>query len=343
LLLTISLSKSFAAFSVAWILVDFIFSSCWAGCISAIHQSFPPKEWSGHVASLAAAARTGNAAAFAFFASLLQFVESRDRVRQTWRPVFAVSGVLQLVPLTMLTIYGRNRSHAGDNSGVKQRGTASETVSSWRTPLATVRRQASTLDFWLHLTSRSVLMVFASFLLFVPTLMSQVYKVSNAFASQAGSIYALGCLLAVTAGSQIYGKLSTKSRATALFGLLTTATLSSIAQLGHMIGWWHLTATASAAFLFLWGFSFAIPFYIPPSLYALEKGGTESSATIADVFDVAGFALLAAFNGYVAGITHNVPAAWIPTFQVTTACSLLSLVSLTLVTLRERNNNQSQK
>jgi hypothetical protein len=35
---------------------------------------------------------------------------------------------------------------------------------------------------------------------------------------------------------------------------------------------------------------------IPPSLYALSRGGTESSATIADVFDIGGFALLAAFK-----------------------------------------------
>jgi hypothetical protein len=74
---------------------------------------------------------------------------------------------------------------------------------------------------------------------------------------------------------------------------------------------------------------------VPPSLYALARGGAKSSATIADVFDIGGFGLLAAFNGYVAGIEHAVKVAWVPTFQITTLCSLLSLLSLSVAVLRE--------
>ena len=83
------------------------------------------------------------------------------------------------------------------------------------------------------------------------------------------------------------------------------------------------------------GFSFAIPFYIPPSLYALSRGGQASSATIADVFDIVGFVLLAIFNGYVASIAHEQPAAWIPTFIVTSGCSLVSFLALSAVVWRE--------
>ena len=75
---------------------------------------------------------------------------------------------------------------------------------------------------------------------------------------------------------------------------------------------------------------------VPPSLYALSRGGVQSSATIADVFDIGGFSLLALFNGYVAGLVHpQQRAAWIPTFQITTACSVASLISLTLAILRQ--------
>ena len=38
---------------------------------------------------------------------------------------------------------------------------------------------------------------------------------------------------------------------------------------------------------------------------ALERGGVQSSATIADVFDIGGFALLALFNGYVGKSFHS--------------------------------------
>jgi hypothetical protein len=178
-------------------------------------------------------------------------------------------------------------------------------------------------------------MVFASFLLFVPTLMSQVYGSSNAFAAQTGSIYALGCLLSVSFGSQLYSNLPKRKRALASFLLMGAATLSSLVQLAHVSGIFEISAAASAASMFLWGFAFSIPFYIPPSLYALARGGKQSSATIADVFDVGGFALLAMFNGYVASIQHSNVAAWITTFQITTACSVTSLVSLTLAVLRE--------
>jgi hypothetical protein len=82
--------------------------------------------------------------------------------------------------------------------------------------------------------------------------------------------------------------------------------------------------------MFLWGFSFAVPFYIPPSMFALARGRKESSATISDVFDVVGFIMLALFNGYVASIQHNNITAWIRTFQILAGCAMTSLISLSL-------------
>jgi MFS family permease len=323
----ISASQPFMVFAVCWVMVDFIFSSCWAASINAIHQSFPPEEWSQCVASLAAATRAGNAIAFSLFASVLLFFD--QRMRQSWRPVFAVAAVSQLVPVFLLSFFGKPLLQKFP-SAITSSSTAAVKKKSMGASLVTLRREASTPEFWLHLASRSTLMVFASFLLFVPTLMSQVYGASPAFAAQSGSIYALGCLLSVTTISRLYSKLSRKSKIGSILALLGTATLCSLAQLGHVAGRWHLSATASAACLFLWGFAFSVPFYIPPSLYALSRGGAESSATIADVFDIGGFTLLAAFNGYVASIAHATPAAWIPTFQITTGCSAIALVALSL-------------
>ena len=110
-------------------------------------------------------------------------------------------------------------------------------------------------------------MVFASFLLFVPLLMNQAYGASASTAAQVGSIYALGCLLSVTFGSNQYARLSNKFKALCIGGLLGLSTLSSVAQLGHVAGAWTLSITGSAALWFLWGWSFALPFYLPPSLY----------------------------------------------------------------------------
>ena len=284
LLGTISISNSFVVFAAAWIFVDFIFSSCWAACINAIHQVFPEREWAKRIGMLAAAARTGNAAAFAFFAWVLALVS--DRMAQPWRVVFVASAFVQTLPIVLLTFYGGSTgsfsSKSSRKTSITRHNDSLETRPRWTASVATLQREARTPTFWLHLLSRSVLMVFASFLLFVPLLMSKAYGTSSSVAAQVGSVYALGCLLSVTFGSSLYARLSKKRKAFSIAALLGLSTLSSAAQLGHMTGAWSLSPTASAAALFLWGFSFAIPFYIPPSLYALSKGGIESSATLAD-------------------------------------------------------------
>jgi len=260
LLAGISLGSSFMGFAVSWVFIDFIFSSCWAGCINAIHQSFPPDQWPARIGSLAAAARMGNAVAFASFAGVLQLCTGR--MKQTWRPVFAISAMIQIFPVLLLRFFGnkiaKNRSIETTESKIDRPSLGQS--------LVTLGKEATTPEFWLHLISRSVLMVFASFLLFVPTLMCQVYGSSAAFGAQTGSIYALGCLLSVTVVSRIYSRFAYQGKVTMLVGLLGTATASSLAQLAHMTGAIQLSAVASAALLFLWGFAFAIPFY---SMYSI--------------------------------------------------------------------------
>eukprot|EP00980_Cylindrotheca_fusiformis_P027917 scaffold22568_cov125-Cylindrotheca_fusiformis.AAC.14 len=332
LITTVSVTQRFSIFAFCWIFVDFIFSSCWASCINAIHQSFPEEEWGRQIGMLAAGARTGNACAFALFASILYALE--DKMKQPWRVVFGVSAVLQVLPMSLLAYFGR-KTLQKKQSSQNEELLPEQSSTSLKQSLTTLRREAGKVEFWLHLISRSCLMVFASFLLFVPTLMTQVYKVSSGFAAQTGSIYALGCLLSVTLGSQVYSKLPKRKQALAICVLMGSATMTSLAQLSHVSGFFPLSPFASAVSFFLWGFSFTIPFYIPPSLYALSRGGKESSATISDFFDIGGFGLLAAFNGYVASINQANPLSWVRTFQMTSACSIVSLVSLVTAILRQ--------
>ena len=326
---TIACNQSFGVFAVSYILVDFVFSSCWPACINAIHQTFEQREWAPQIARLAAAARMGNASAFWCFGSLLHWLSSTS-MRQTWRPIFGLAAALQLVPLVLVTWFG-NRSSSNNNKKTYH----STEKPSIRESVAILQDEARTLDFWLHLINRSVLMVFASFLLFVPKLQSQVYQTSAASAAQTGSYYAIGCWLSVTLlGPVVYAPQRTRrQKLLALLGLLGTAVACSVGQLGHMSGWWQFSATASMVSMFGWGLAFAVPFYIPPSLYALQHG--QSSATIADVFDIGGFALLTGFNGYVAGLDHSNPAAWIGAFRLTTACAVVSYLTLSMAAWRE--------
>ena len=190
-------------------------------------------------------------------------------------------------------------------------------------------------------------MVYISFLLFVPTYMSQVWKASDALAAQAGSIYSLGCLLAVTVGSSLYAQLVPRRQAGTVWVLTGLATLASLGQLLHVRGLATGMPTSSPAAalgsLFVWGASSAIPFYLPPSIYALQRGGQTSSATIADLFDVGGFGLLAIFNAYVGSIDHVRPEAWTTTFVVSTLCALVSWIALPVAILRQSNHKESSK
>jgi MFS family permease len=332
LLLITSFSQSFAVFGVAWIAIDFLFSSCWPACINTIYCFFDKSDWPDQIGNLAASARVGNSLAFVTFAFIINFVERYNIVKQSWRPVFLAASCIQLIPIVLLSIFG-GTGYDEPSSKVQRSSTNAAVIGS---SLSVVYREMKTPDFWLHLISRSMLMIYASFLMFVPTLMTQVYRTSPSFGAQVGSFYALGCLLSVTTLSKVFVRLSKRSKLRLTTVLLFFgASGSSLLQLAHVSGYLRVTPAASGLLLFIWGFSFAIPFYVPPSLYALSRGGKESSATITDVFDVGGFALLAIFNGYVASIRHHQPTAWIPTFIITTCCSLFSFIALFIATWRE--------
>jgi len=354
LLYQVSATTSFATFSNCWMGVDFMFSATWAACLSAIHQSFAPTQWVRRVAMLATAARLGNAAAFAGFAAVLNWVLStqcatnRSRplcefnfggylssVRlppeQAWRVVFLVSSVAQLVPLTLITIFGRkgkvtpvpltmsntNRQVAVANPPKKS------------SPWKVMAKVACTSPFWLHLLARSALMVFVSFLLFVPTYVKSAYQLSSASAARVASLFALGCLTSVTLLGSPRVLQNKSQQAVMMFAMCKGAMFTSLIQMGHVMGWYTLPSSLGASLSFaLWGFFSALPFYIPPSLYALEHGGKEGSATLSDVFDVGGFALLAKFNGYVARIPHSNLRAWKGTFILTSACAAVAAITL---------------
>lgn len=45
----IASTNSFLVFALSWIMVDFIFSSCWASCLNAIHHTFCEEDWPNRI------------------------------------------------------------------------------------------------------------------------------------------------------------------------------------------------------------------------------------------------------------------------------------------------------
>jgi len=122
----------------------------------------------------------------------------------------------------------------------------------------------------------------------------------------------------------------------AMFLALSTGCLS--AQMLFLNSIIDLSSTMGSMLMFLWGFSLAIPFYLPSSMFSLKRGGKEGAATIADAFDVSGFGLLAVFNGFVArviGVKGDLNSmllhrkqAWIPVFSLMLGGSIVAMLSL---------------
>ena len=164
MLAIIASANNFITFAVAWMIVDFVFSSCWAGCMNAVHQSFPENEWAKRIGMIAAAARTGNASAFFMFAYVLQWSNKHlPPDGQPWRLVFGASAALQIIPIALLAYFGRmapdiagpavskeseQAAHLPQYSRqmcTKRTGSASTTVDRCiQSSLVTLRREAMT-------------------------------------------------------------------------------------------------------------------------------------------------------------------------------------------------------
>jgi hypothetical protein len=221
------------------------------------------------VGRLAMAARIGNALGFAFFASLLQWTitgVSAPSIEE-WRWVYRAAALIQIIPLTMLTHYGSGVT----NKGMTYKREASVTASRLDQSLSILRYQARKPEFWLHLISRSLIMVLVSFLLFIPSFMTQCYDMTSSSSARVGSLFAMGCLLSVSTLSEktfpSVGKITNgpresrliqvhyRRKAYSMLAFLATSTLCLLIQTIFLRGTISLTPLIGSLLIFLFGFS----------------------------------------------------------------------------------------
>ena len=266
---TQTLCPTLISFAIYWVIVDFAFSACWASCVKTIRDYLSEESWSREIGRLAMAARLGNTISFTAFASLLQWSSTRSITQQStmqltksgWRLVFRASSIIQLVPLAMLTYLGKKKS------GILSDGNKSKERSTLRQSLSILGHQSRTLEFWLHLISRSIIMVLVSFLLFIPSYMTQCFDMSSGASARVGSAFAMGCLLAVsTLSEKTYPSAASsrtrfsrsktyRQKAFAMTGFLTTATICLMIQTAYLQNMVSLTPVLGTLLMFLFGFS----------------------------------------------------------------------------------------
>ena len=274
---TQTLCPTLISFAIYWIIVDFAFSACWAACVKTIRDYLPEESWSREIGRLAMAARLGNTISFTAFASLLQWTSTRSTIAQSttaqvtnsaWRLVYRASSIIQLIPLFMLTYFGKNKSRISDDNIISKDNPQmkSKERSTLRQSLLILGQESRTLEFWLHLISRSIIMVLVSFLLFIPSYMTQCFEMSAGACARVGSAFAMGCLLAVsslsekTYPSDVTRERSSRSKtyrrkAFAMTGFLTTATICLMLQTSYLQNMVSLTPALGTLLMFLFGFS----------------------------------------------------------------------------------------
>ena len=196
------------------------------------------------------------------------------QIDASWRWVFRVSGVIQLIPLLMLTYFRKKGQQSGsstnitDKSHQHQQTTKAIHKATMKQSLSILRQQSRTAEFWLHLISRSILMILVSFLLFIPSYMTQCFDMSSAASARVGSIFALGCLISVsTLAEKTYPSVAAadtkrytsnslnRRKSYSMLAFLSISTFSLLLQALYLQDFIHLTPLMGTLLIFLFGFS----------------------------------------------------------------------------------------
>ncbi|CAM9529245.1 unnamed protein product [Discosporangium mesarthrocarpum] len=225
-----------------------------------------------------------------------------------------------------------------NSRGVHQRGGRHHEGESMASFLV---RCAKNSDFWLMLCAKAALTVPGLFAPVLSLFLTTVYGIGSGSGAVLVSAFPLGGLLSNTLLARKYGRLRTREQIGIVAGNLLFCTACSGALALHTMGVLSLPLWVSVVLLFLWGFNFALPYYIPSGIFALRMGGQAHSAFMSNVFDAMGYMLFIVFNSYA--LTSGSQGNWAPVFS---QLSLLMFVSGGLhlvVQLREAGETASPK
>jgi MFS family permease len=303
------------------VLVDFVFSAAWPSLVSSLQHSLPPQSYAPAVGQAALAGRLGCAASFPLGGALL-------RRTGDWRSLYTLAAAATLAPFVLL-VSSSVRAGARPPSAVVPPPPAARP--SLRHSFSALSAAARTGQFWLYFIPRSLLMVYSSFLLFLPLYLSTAHpSISPRAASLVCSLYSLGSIASLRLLSGSFSSLPPRARARRAAALLAVATIVPLVLASPLAG--SLSAPIVGGLFFLYGFSFSLPFYVPPTLYVMNS---PSPASLDNAFDLAGFLFLSGANAFAATVGGR--GEWRAIFLALGAIGAVSCVSMTAALAREAN------
>jgi len=154
---------------------------------------------------------------------------------------------------------------------------------------------------------------------------------SAAAASSSSGAFALGSLSASLLGSRYYHTLSSPAKIRAVaaancVGVAIPALLSAHALM--LLPATLLSSPVVLALLTLWGAAWALAFYIPPGVIALQIGGQHHAALVTNLADGAGFAVAAIFSIFAMNLGRRGGASWAPIMVTLASFAGIALFSL---------------
>jgi hypothetical protein len=316
LLYACSISSSVQIFGTYWIIINFVYASCWGAVSKIVRQKFHRREWAGQLGLIAASSRLGSLGSAILYGGILERAK-KSAVSPTssssWRTVFRVSATIQGVVFLMYVMCDRflldkkNKiKRVRSTNEIKESDDIPETVSQ------VLRRISIDPKFWLMLAGKVSLMTVGQFISFIPLYLNTGHFMPDNEAAMKSSIFAMGSLISSVFGTRVYQTLSGNSQIRAiticnLFGFilpgiltlhhLTSIPSTSISVLKFLINF-QLSQPIVLGILFFWGMAWALPFYLPAGVMALTLGGVNHAALLTNLFDAIGFLAASVLSYY---------------------------------------------
>ncbi|GMI27727.1 hypothetical protein TrCOL_g7034 [Triparma columacea] len=283
--------------------VDFCFAAVWPGLVKVISLSSPALPPSS-IGTAVTGGRLGTASSFLAWTAWL---ETRERMgggkaKEGWQIMFGTLGAAAALGSALLKAAATRLTNTGtanddDKGDLKHRASG--------TPPASVMSTVLTLRYLLLTISRTLLMLYSTFLVFLPTFLSS----STLTPPQRGivsSCYSLGTLASVKYFTSTWSKVeggttkdanTCKATAVAMAAppLLALAIINrSTGPTGSMVTFVTLAITMSA-----WGGLFVPGFFLAPVTFGVRGGRKENVGRVENFCDAVAYGVMAIGFGVV--------------------------------------------
>ena len=353
----ISFSTTASRMTILMCLLCVAQSSGWAAMTSMVSLWLQPSQYAMAFGILSTSSRMGD---------LASKIVLGQAVAQgwAWRSLFMVAAALQLVvafvnlalmpkhPSASTEREGRRivelkpqRPHRGDSFGIAHgagfleesgplldtSSPSSSSSSSGSMSLTHIWAIARTPRFTSMAVAIAALHIVMEFDKYIPLYLHRSLDLSPGLAAQGAALYPFSQLVALGIAGIGYDRLSPRGRLYTITGLCLAVAwfyglqlLLLLASSSPMVAHQNIYFTL----IFLAGFSVAVPYYLPPSIYLAEVGGKGKCGTLSGVLDASGGLTSMGFHY---GVGHLVSRGrWGVLLGVLSVCSLLGCLAMAM-------------